>query len=316
MWYPIRVPQPRPTTQTPPDGDDVTADMPVPSRGPIAQSSARATGALAWVGAAGSRKGINRDRNQDRVYLSEWSAIVADGMGGPLGGADAAQAAIDHVRATLDEYRANRSHERSLADPTTLRSAVAGAHRAVSGLARRTNRRGMGCTLTVAVLDGRSGTAMLAHVGDSRAYLFRPPVLTPLTDDHVTHWVNAEGTHRSGLHRVIGGVGDHAVPDIIEVPVEPGDQLLLCSDGVTKVLSDAALADLLLTARSAAPSTRANRPDGEQLQRQAQAIITSAVELGTTDDSSVALVTICAGPNTTTPATAVRPRNRVPRRPS
>lgn len=314
MCYPIRVPHTRPTNDASPQEDDITADVPVPTRGAIARAASRTTTGLAWVGAAGSRKGVTRERNQDRVFLSEWSAIVADGMGGPLGGADAAQAAVDHVRATLDEYRANRSHERSLADPTTLRAAVAGAHRAVSGLARRTNRRGMGCTLTIAVLDGHRSTAMLAHVGDSRGYLFRHSVLTPLTDDHVTHWVNAAGTRRSGLHRVIGGMGDHAVPDIIEVPVEPGDQLLLCSDGVTKVLSDAAIAELLLDSRPSGRQPSTHRPDGGQLQHQAQRIINAAVELGTTDDSSVALVTICASPRSASDGGSVR--TRTPRRPT
>jgi serine/threonine protein phosphatase PrpC len=183
-----------------------------------------------------------RERNEDRYLVSGPVVAVADGMGGHLGGEVAASLAT-HVLARLSERG-----EGSLADR------VREANRVVfeRSIQDRTVA-GMGTTLTAAELvDGR---ARLAHVGDSRAYLFRDGELTRLTEDHtlVQQMVRAgELTsaqaevhpHRNILTRVVG-VDPGVEVDELEIELRPGDRLLLCTDGLTNMLPDARIAQVL-----------------------------------------------------------------------
>ena len=112
---------------------------------------------------------------------------------------------------------------------------------------------GMGTTLTAALL--KEGRLTVAHVGDSRAYLLHDGALTQLTQDH--SWVGemvrrgeltpaqaAVHPHRSVITRALGTDGG-AEPDMMEIPVMEGDRLLLCSDGLTGMVSDAEIEALL-----------------------------------------------------------------------
>ncbi|MFP5331638.1 MAG: PP2C family protein-serine/threonine phosphatase [Acidimicrobiia bacterium] len=165
--------------------------------------------------------------------------MVADGMGGAVAGEVASSLAVETARES----------DGDLADR------VLDANRAIlDEVERRPELRGMGTTLTLFELT-EAGIAHFAHVGDSRAYLFRNLELTQLTEDHTV--VNmylrtgaiapeeaANHPQRSLITRAVGLTPDLDV-DTGNLPLEPGDRLLLCSDGVNGMLDDAAIADAL-----------------------------------------------------------------------
>lgn len=192
--------------------------------------------------AAATDIGHVRDRNEDRYLVVGPVVAVADGMGGHLGGEVAASLAVEVLE------RLTERGEGSLADR------VREANRAVferSMLDRAVS--GMGTTLTAAELGDER--ARLVHVGDSRAYLLRAGELTRLTEDHtlVQQMVRAgeltpaqaeRHPHRNILTRVIGVEPDVRV-DEMQVELRPGDRLLLCSDGLTTMLPERRIAEIL-----------------------------------------------------------------------
>lgn len=197
--------------------------------------------------AAGTHKGRVRNNNEDS-FAPETSGrgigpvvlMVADGMGGAIGGEIASQLAVEHASvgtgSPVDRViRANEAVvQRTLREP---------------GLA------GMGTTLTLAEL-GVDGTVELAHVGDSRAYLLHDQgPFKQLTADHTVvaeqlaagHISPADAvTHpqRSMLTRVLGISPDIEV-DSITFQSAPGDRVLICSDGLTNMVEDERVAQLL-----------------------------------------------------------------------
>jgi protein phosphatase len=196
------------------------------------------------VSAAGTDIGHVRDGNEDSYLVQPPLYVVADGMGGHLGGEVASRMAVETLErmaargeGTLEDQirEANRAvHERSLRDRTVA---------------------GMGTTLTAALLEGDVGH--LAHVGDSRAYLLRDGRLRQLTEDHtLVHRMLRDGEltpaeaeahpYRSILTRVLGTDPDLEI-DQIDFPLRPGDRLLLCSDGLTGMLPDLRIAEILQT---------------------------------------------------------------------
>jgi PPM family protein phosphatase len=190
-----------------------------------------------------------REANEDAFLVGESIVAVADGMGGHLAGEVASATALEPVKA-LD----GRDFEDGSSAINALRDAVIEANATVSRMAEEEpTYRGMGTTLTAALLEGRR--LHLAHVGDSRAYLLRGDRFSQLTDDHtlVQHLVD-EGqitreeaaTHpqRSIITRAIGVSPDVDV-DALSLELDPGDQLLLCSDGLTGVVEDDEIARML-----------------------------------------------------------------------
>lgn len=197
----------------------------------------------------GTDVGRVRTGNEDAYLIAESVFAVADGMGGHLAGEIASAKALGPIEA-LDG--------RVFGDPddagAALRAAVIEANDIVSHLADdEPAYRGMGTTLTVAMLEG--SRLHLAHVGDSRAYLLRRGRFEQLTDDHtlVQHLIDegqitreeaASHPQRSIITRAIGVSHDVEV-DSMTIDLEPDDQVLLCSDGLTGVLSDDHIADEL-----------------------------------------------------------------------
>jgi PPM family protein phosphatase len=185
-----------------------------------------------------------RERNEDSYLVEPPLYAVADGMGGARGGAVASSLALDTVEELF------RGGKASLAD--TIRS----ANRAV--FERSISDRkvsGMGTTLTATTVDEHG--AHLGHVGDSRAYLLRAGALRQLTDDHtlVNRMVKAgeitpqeAGTHphRNVLTRSIG-TEPEVVVDENDVPLIDGDRLLLCSDGLTGMVTEPQIQAILET---------------------------------------------------------------------
>ncbi len=201
------------------------------------------------LAAGDTHVGQVRDGNEDSFVVADSVFAVADGMGGHLAGEVASEAALEPVRALDGQVFPDGD-----AAVSALRDAVVTANRTVSGMAHdEPTYRGMGTTLTAALLEGRR--LHLAHVGDSRAYLLRDGRLRQLTDDHtlVQHLVDegqisreqaANHPQRSVITRAIG-VGDDIEVDTISLDLAAHDVLLLCSDGLTGVVDDDELAEEL-----------------------------------------------------------------------
>jgi PPM family protein phosphatase len=190
-----------------------------------------------------------RQGNEDALLVTDGVFAVADGMGGHLAGEVASEAALEPIRTLQGRVFADAS-----AASTALRDAVVAANETVSELAEREPAyRGMGTTLTAALVEGRR--LHLAHVGDSRAYLLRDGHFSQLTDDHtlVQHLIDegqltreeaARHPQRSIITRAIG-VSRELEVDSMSLELEPDDQLLLCSDGLTGVVPDVTIAQTL-----------------------------------------------------------------------
>jgi protein phosphatase len=197
--------------------------------------------------AAGSHKGMIREGNEDSGYAGPRLLAVADGMGGQAAGEVASSEVLSSI-VELDEDAPG-------ADPMA----------ALQGAAERANERlrvlvegdpsleGMGTTLTALLWTGQ--TAALIHIGDSRAYLLRDGVLAQITTDHT--WVQRlvdEGriteeeasTHpqRSLIMRALMGTGE-VESDLSIREVRAGDRYLLCSDGLSGVVSHQTLEETL-----------------------------------------------------------------------
>ncbi|MGW7687595.1 PP2C family protein-serine/threonine phosphatase [Streptomyces asiaticus] len=197
--------------------------------------------------AAGSHKGMIREGNEDSGYAGPRLLAIADGMGGQAAG----EVASSEVISTLVQLDDDVPGSDIL---TSLGTAVQRANDQLRVMVEEDPQlEGMGTTLTALLWTGqRLG---LVHVGDSRAYLLRDGVLTQITQDHT--WVQRlvdegriteeeAGTHpqRSLLMRALGS-GDHVEPDLSIREVRAGDRYLICSDGLSGVVSHQTLEDTL-----------------------------------------------------------------------
>ena len=190
--------------------------------------------------------GLVRSENEDRLLCADDLRLyaVADGIGGLPGGAEAAQTAIT---ALLKEARDAETRGR----PIDLPKALKAANQAVLELASRlAPDSGLGTTLCATLV--RDGRLLVANVGDSRCYLFRDGRLLLLTvDDTVENEVlqrrakgekiQLEERYRNALTRCIG----QPMPLEVSVsthPLQAGDQILVCSDGISRMVDDAGIA--------------------------------------------------------------------------
>jgi len=198
--------------------------------------------ALRYV--AHSEIGLVRRNNQDSAYTSPTMLMVADGMGGAAAGDLASAIAIRE----LQEADGPLTGESML---TAIDGAIAKASRAISDLIEDDPALdGMGSTVCGFMFDGAQ--LGLANIGDSRAYRYRDGVLSRLTRDHswvqtlvdegrITEAEALEHPHRSLILRVINGSTQH-LPDLELVDVQLGDRLLVCSDGLCGMVTDAVIA--------------------------------------------------------------------------
>src|ERR1044071_6296442 len=205
---------------------------------------------------AGSDRGRVRTMNEDayRLRAKEGLFLVCDGMGGAPAGEVASQLAVDAIDRQLhaNASAANGSHaERGEYLPQTrqLAAAVRWSNAFIYDQAQKDRRQaGMGTTVVGALI--REHVASVAHVGDSRAYLWRGNRLEALTRDHSLLEVHraagfADGRIAPSRHnvlvRVLGRQPDVAV-DVSEVPLQAGDCVLLCSDGLTRMVPESVMA--------------------------------------------------------------------------
>lgn len=213
---------------------------------------------LAWEAAGATDLGLVREGNEDafRIDLQRGVFLVADGMGGHAAGEVASRLAADTV---LEAMVA--AIDRGVASDGlihALETALGRAHDAIQAWALESpETRGMGTTLTAAVLDGH-GRVHAAHIGDSRLYHFHERQAVQLTRDHT--WVRreldagrirpAEARNHPFSHILTHVLTDDAEPivDLISTTVEPGDVLLLTTDGLYNMLPDGAIAEIVTTA--------------------------------------------------------------------
>src|SRR5690606_2097292 len=216
----------------------ILPDLAAPDAAPAPAAAPEGPLTLRFV--AHSEVGLIRKNNQDSGYASSRLLLVADGMGGAAAGDLASAIAVDSIGRVDTEVES----EQQL---SVLAEAIGRANQRIADfIADDYTLEGMGTTVTGALFDGQ--TLALAHIGDSRAYLFRDGVLEQLTHDH--SWVQSlvdEGKisteeaavhpHRSLLVKVLNGQ-PAADPDLTRVPVRSGDRLLFCSDGLCGLVED------------------------------------------------------------------------------
>ena len=231
---------------------------------------------------AGTDVGRTRSGNEDSHFCGRTVFAVADGLGGHQGGEVASAAAVEPL-AALDG--------RDFADPAEAAEALAGAIAEANSAildqaAGDPALWGMGTTVTAAAVTA-GDQLQLAHVGDSRAYLLRDGALDQVTTDHtvvgelvrrgrLTPAQAAIHPERSILTRAVGL--DPRIPVDTPDPVDlrPGDQVLLCSDGLTEAVPDPRIAELLST-----------EPDGTAA---CASLIAAANDAGGPDNITVVLL--------------------------
>jgi len=205
--------------------------------------------------------GMIRAINQDAHHVGDSVFAVADGMGGHSGGEVASVTALEPI-ARLDGRVFGSPEEAAEALGRSVQEANA---RVVTTAEGDPELQGMGTTLTAALFEGRR--LHVAHVGDSRAYLLRDGEVGQLTRDHtfvqqllddgsISPEEAASHPHRSVVTRAIGVEAEVDV-DLLTIDLRPGDQVLLCSDGLSGVIPGGTLRDLLRSGRPADEVVRA-----------------------------------------------------------
>lgn len=193
--------------------------------------------------------GCFRDHNEDSLCVVPPLFVVADGMGGHAAGEVASEIAVK----TVADRAPRTANARELGD------AVASANRAIlRAAALGQGRKGMGTTCTAAILDGTH--LAIAHVGDSRAYLLHNGQLQQITRDHslvaelvAAGEITAEEARvhpqRSVITRALGSFTDMEA-DTYELEVEPGDRLMLCTDGLYSMVQDNVIQTIMSRTRN------------------------------------------------------------------
>lgn len=243
--------------------------------------------------AACSDKGRVRPINEDsyRISLDQNLFLLSDGLGGAAKGEVASAMAVEAVMSRLRENGATASAEKpasssEFSDETSfLVHAIESANRQIHEHGMRDpGCRGMGSTIVAARICGTR--LSLAHVGDSRAYLFRADTLQQLTSDHslvaeqvrrglMNHQEAAASDLQSVLTRALG-TEDNVTVDAEEIELFPGDALLLCSDGLTRMVPESEIAGIM----AEAPAVR----------MAAQRLVDRANEHGGQDNITVVVV--------------------------
>jgi len=210
------------------------------------------TAVLHYAAAAVSDRGRKRTSNEDAFGYSVEQGIylVCDGMGGAAAGEVASSIAVDEMLRLLGGRESG-----GLPMPRLAEEAITTANEAIFSRSQRNYRlSGMGTTLVGLVVEERRVWVM--NVGDSRCYRMRERKLEQITQDHslveeqvrLGRMTRSEA-QRSPLKNVITralGTQSRITPDIFELEPEPGDLFLLCSDGLTRELTDAAIESILL----------------------------------------------------------------------
>ena len=231
--------------------------------------------------------GLARENNEDSVALDEATrlGILADGMGGYNAGEIASGMATTFIKSELGRWLSQAGrHANSREVRRAMEICVDNANRSIFNAANSNPQySGMGTTLVLGVFQ--DSRLMLGHIGDSRCYRLRGADLSQITKDHsllqeqmdaglITPEQAAVSTNKNLVTRALG-VEDAVLLEVNEHRVEAGDLYLMCSDGLSDMLDDEAIAKLLV---------------GESaLEQKAQELIEAANANGGRDNISVLL---------------------------
>ena len=232
--------------------------------------------------AAISHTGKVRSNNQDSGYSGSNLFVVADGMGGHAGGDVASSIAVHRLKDLDQPFATPTEAEQALQQAIASTAAVL-----IDTVAERPELAGMGTT--VSALDFVDDYAVIAHIGDSRIYLYRDDALTQITTDHtfvqrlvdsgrITPEEARYHPRRSVLMRVLGDMDPDPEVDTFIMPTQPGDRWLLCSDGLSGVVDDAHTAKTL----------DQHLPPG----RTADLLLKQALDAGAPDNVTVVIVDV------------------------
>jgi PPM family protein phosphatase len=223
-----------------------------------------------------------RANNEDALLVGEGRDetlfVVADGIGGFEAGEVASRIAVDVLR--------------ELEPGASFEAAIREANRRILAVGRGDERlSGMGTTIVATRFGGtrEEPVAEIAHVGDSRAYLLRGGSLRPLTEDHslvaelvrsgdLTRDQAAEHPQKNLITRALGAEEEVEV-DTVVLPVEAGDRLLLCSDGLTDMVPEANIGEIL-----------ADSPGNPE--KPARTLVSAALDAGGSDNVTVVVVDV------------------------
>ena len=237
--------------------------------------------------------GRARSNNEDSVAIDDSVAlaVLADGMGGYNAGEVASNMATTFIRAELGRWLREASSQASDAEvKRAMDICVDNANRAIFNAANANPQyAGMGTTLVVAVF--RDNRLLLGHVGDSRCYRLRAGRLQQITRDHsllqeqidaglITPEQAAFSINKNLVTRAVG-VEDTVMLEIHQHDVLPNDAYLMCSDGLSDMLPDIAIAQLLL--------------QNESMDEANSALIAAANDAGGKDNISVVLARASGG---------------------
>ncbi len=240
---------------------------------------------LHTVVAAASHSGRVRHSNQDAwsYSLDAGIFVVCDGMGGAAGGEIASRAAteafLEHLAMLSEPQRTNEA----------ITQAVEAANRRVySRASHEPALHGMGTTLVGLLTHGQHEVAIV-HVGDSRCYRWRGSELERCTEDHslmaeqlrmgvLTEEEASQSPMRNVITRAVG-TRSTVEPEVRVLPVEPGDVFLLCSDGLTRELPDAQIAEILAR-------------EGQSLEEKNAALLEAALTAGGRDNITTLLLEV------------------------
>jgi protein phosphatase len=201
--------------------------------------------------------GLARENNEDSVAIDEPTrlGILADGMGGYNAGEVASGMATTFIKSELGRWLAQAGrHANAREVRRAMEICVDNANRSIFNAANSNPQySGMGTTLVVGVFQ--DGRLMLGHIGDSRCYRLRQTQLEQITKDHsllqeqmdaglITPEQAATSTNKNLVTRALG-VEDAVLLEVNEHKVEPGDLYLMCSDGLSDMLDDEAIAQVL-----------------------------------------------------------------------
>jgi serine/threonine protein phosphatase PrpC len=223
-----------------------------------------------------------RQNNEDSMLVGdgedETLFVVADGIGGFEAGEVASSLAVDVLR--------------NLHPEETFKAAIGEANRRILAAGRDDEKlSGMGTTVVAIRFGGtqREPLAEVAHVGDSRAYLVRGGEMNPITEDHslvaelvrsgdLTRDQAAEHPQKNLITRALGADEDVAV-DTTVLPIDAGDRVLLCSDGLSDMVPETKISEILL----------GSKDDPEQA---ARGLLSAALEAGGNDNITVVIIDV------------------------
>ena len=223
--------------------------------------------------------GQKRSRNEDsHGIFATGLCVVADGMGGYTAGDKASKMVVEALQDAPDGGDLNQWFLNQIQE----------ANDNILAFQQQHHIRRMGATFVAALI--RQNEATIAHLGDSRAYLFRGNAFQQVTKDHSLVQQYKDSGHADEMtpemlkrmsHIITKGVGidEQAIPDVQTIPVQGRDLILLCSDGLTDMISDALIEAII-------------RKSGNRPEKAGRALVKAANIAGGKDNITVVLIQI------------------------